>query len=65
MIQRHIDSIKGYGSSAVSLAAVAVSHATVISWLQITSLVVGIAVGLITFAEKIRKWKRPKLDRKQ
>ncbi len=59
MIQRHLDTIKGFGGSAVSLAAVAVSHATVNSWLQTASLVIGITVGLVTLADKFRSWDWP------
>lgn len=52
------DLLKGLiGTGSVALSRV-VSTANMESWLRITSLVVGIAVGMATFWAIVRKWKR-------
>ncbi len=47
--------VLGIIGSATPIAASAVSLATVIAWLQVASLTVGIAVGILTL---VVMWKR-------
>lgn len=54
------DLIKGaVGIGGVSLGGI-VSLNTVQAWLQITSLVVGIAVGVASLISIVKKWPREK-----
>lgn len=50
-----VDAIKGVvGVSSVTLGSI-ISHADIEYWLRVTSLVVGIAVGLVTIWSITRK----------
>jgi len=64
-MQQHIDMIKGFGASAFSFAAVAISRATANEWLQMLSLSCGIALCCVTIAEKIHNWNRSRPRRRK
>jgi hypothetical protein len=55
-LEKHIDLMKGISGGSITLLSFITSHLPDIeSWLRITSLLVGIAIGIATFRSITRK----------